>query len=570
MNMEKDMQNSKENRKKSMDTDTEKKTISNNSQSTDVREAYSLSITNSPGEWTLQEVVKFVKNDCGIEIAYITDSMDEEFKVYLSLDPKNDSHQKALAMLNAKNVEGKLSIHLKDNLKEGSEIDSESGNNENVEETKVKQDKDFAGPSKASQDVSPESNSYYIRESYLESLGIKPPISNWVIVTNFRCDKSELKEVLELAGRVSVCSLCSNTKLAKVRYSHALEAVQAVSMLNGQQYYGNKLQVTMCDLNEPKGLLPKGLVDVGPGLGKYGKSLPDVGEQYKLILKGKPSELDSCIFKMDLLEKTGRPIQTVQSICAKNIESKSNQNETDDVNNESPIEKANQKFEGRNFGPVGQKPASVSVSRPPVCQSINNVTHRSMAPFPNKMQPMTGPLRGPIQTPRGPVLRTMGGQITFPMVNPRMMATGLNSGNDPNVSGMMHPPRLRGMIPGPMAGSSPRGPMVGRNRFPAPRAIMGPRPGPGVAPRGPLTPNEPGRPIFQLGPNVGIFAGPDPTILQITNLPPSTTLVSLGKILGEFGIVVFLELTTPGCANVRFSSTVDVERCLLAYRQANG
>lgn len=46
-------------------------------------------------------------------------------------------------------------------------------------------------------------------------------------MTQFRCDKTELKEVLELCGKVLVCTVVVvNTKYANVMYSHPLEAVQ--------------------------------------------------------------------------------------------------------------------------------------------------------------------------------------------------------------------------------------------------------------------------------------------------------------------------------------------------------
>lgn len=60
-------------------------------------------------------------------------------------------------------------------------------------------------------------------------------LSNFKILTTetvsyplqFRCDKSELKEVLELAGKVLVCSVITiSSKYANIMYSHPLEAVQ--------------------------------------------------------------------------------------------------------------------------------------------------------------------------------------------------------------------------------------------------------------------------------------------------------------------------------------------------------
>lgn len=55
-----------------------------------------------------------------------------------------------------------------------------------------------------------------------------------LLVVQFRCDKSELKEVLELAGHVVLCNVMTiSKKYARVMYSHPLEAVQVSHFSSG-------------------------------------------------------------------------------------------------------------------------------------------------------------------------------------------------------------------------------------------------------------------------------------------------------------------------------------------------
>ncbi|KPJ20119.1 Heterogeneous nuclear ribonucleoprotein M [Papilio machaon] len=118
-------------------------------------------------------------------------------------------------------------------------------------------------------------------------------------LANRRCDKSELKEVLELAGHVVICRVvCAYNRYAKVMYSHPLEAVQAVAMLNGQTFYGQALKVTMYTCDENDLLLPKGLVKIGPGFGIGGKPLRDIVQHYERYLNGKVNCIDETIFNI--------------------------------------------------------------------------------------------------------------------------------------------------------------------------------------------------------------------------------------------------------------------------------
>ncbi|XP_034833314.1 uncharacterized protein [Maniola hyperantus] len=579
-----DSQNSNESVKRRRYTDAQNEVaLTNNSQSVDEKQIYTLLLTNAQGNWSSKEVINYVKDECGVHISSINDSREdnteEDFQIRLRFETKKHLHQ-VLKKLKEKETEGKLNVQLMDSVKDEADSDAESDTTVQLEpgESGNPQAEESSGLSKPNQSTTSDSNDYYIREDYLDSLGITPPITNWVTVTNFRCDKSELKEVLELAGKVLICSVCMNsTKYANVMYSHPLEAVQAVSMLNGQQYYGKNLKVKINNTIENKTLLPKGLVEVGPGLGKYGKPLPDVGDQYKKFLKGKTSNLDACLFQSNFLKKIGITIDEevakfVRSVTTPN--SQNSQNDMDSERNESPIEKDNTQKNESNLGLAGRPGSNIPVLRPqnkipprPVSMQGQNV---------NAMQQMQGPIRGPIPSPvmgpriSGPMPMGSGPRPGFPTVNPGPMypncppVPGLESGN---VNGMMGGPRYRGPMPGPMLG--PRGPMVGPNRFPGPGPMMAPRPGPVMGPHGPMA-NGPIMPNMSFWSNVRMFQGPDPVMVQITNLPPTTNFVNLGQKLTELGHVVFLELTTPGCANVRFATPADVERCLQNYRQVMG
>ncbi|KAI8433999.1 hypothetical protein MSG28_012150 [Choristoneura fumiferana] len=48
---------------------------------------------------------------------------------------------------------------------------------------------------------------YGVKPEYLNTLGVTDTLRNWVLVLNFRCGKEDLREVMELAGTVLVCSV---------------------------------------------------------------------------------------------------------------------------------------------------------------------------------------------------------------------------------------------------------------------------------------------------------------------------------------------------------------------------
>ncbi|CAH2087192.1 unnamed protein product [Euphydryas editha] len=592
----------------------------NNLQCKEEIATYTLFVTNSPGEWTSQQIINFIREECGINISTIKDSREgnteSDFQIKLKFPSKeqlNRVHEK----LKQRESEGKLKVHTNDdNCEGGNDVESDA-----MAQTDEREPTNADSPLIPDLDqieIASDENAFYIREDYLNSLGIKMPITKWVTVTNFRCGKSELKEVLELAGTVLVCSVISiSNKYANVMYSHPLEAVQAISMLNGQKFYGQTLKLTMNNSKDTNMLLPKGLADVGPGLGKYGKGLPDLVEQYKRFVKGQKSSIDVHLFQPELLRKIGiDPERDTSTPVVRSVASNSSSNHNDNVSEHgsdiSPSDSSSTRNNGSQFGVIGQRitnstnstmntqntpntpqfhnnrvsnftpsnqQAIIRSNGPvinvrgqnspmPVSSSIQGPRH--LAPAPNAMPvyPNCPPIPGvdSTNTIRGSYSISVIGTTPMPAITGPIMTRGpLPSPMPSPISSPINPMRR----PGPIPISHMSGPT---NRFPCP----GPRNvGPNIGPRAPvpvqnpiqvtnpIRPNGPGIPIRPyLHTNVQMFKGADAVTIQITNLPPSTNFVNLCQKLSEFGHVVFLEFTTPGCAVVRFLNPAEADKCL--------
>ena len=94
-----------------------------------------------------------------------------------------------------------------------------------------------------------------------------------------------MKIVSQLPYNKSFSPLSYNNNTALpcfTEYEHPVEAVQAISMLNGQLYYDRKMSVRMDRAQDSKkdtgggGKLPQGLKGLGMGLGINGSALTDV------------------------------------------------------------------------------------------------------------------------------------------------------------------------------------------------------------------------------------------------------------------------------------------------------
>jgi len=135
-------------------------------------------------------------------------------------------------------------------------------------------------------------NLYGLSPQFLESLGIDPSeeLHCRVFIKNldYGLDENKLRNVFQVAGRVVYVKLLrdhqdgKSSGLALVEYTHPVEAVQAISMLDGQMLFDRKLLVHLdrslrdeCYVYSPD-RLPEGLKSVGMGLGPNGMPLMDV------------------------------------------------------------------------------------------------------------------------------------------------------------------------------------------------------------------------------------------------------------------------------------------------------
>uniref|UniRef100_A0A1I7ZH48 RRM domain-containing protein n=1 Tax=Steinernema glaseri TaxID=37863 RepID=A0A1I7ZH48_9BILA len=128
---------------------------------------------------------------------------------------------------------------------------------------------------------------YGLSPAFLKQLHIEGPLNNRVFVANLGYNVScgKLFDVFKIAGKVTWLDLQMDKDgkskgLAVVQYSHPIEAVQAISMLNGQRLYDRAMTVKMDRFEkEPElreGELPVGLRAIGMGLGANGAPLADV------------------------------------------------------------------------------------------------------------------------------------------------------------------------------------------------------------------------------------------------------------------------------------------------------
>jgi hypothetical protein len=84
-------------------------------------------------------------------------------------------------------------------------------------------------------------------------------------------------------------------------------------MLDGQTFYGQKLKVFMINCPDDTIILPKGLTNVGLGLGTKGKPLRDVVKHYKKFMKHQKSDLDLTLFGQsdDVVEENDKTKETL-------------------------------------------------------------------------------------------------------------------------------------------------------------------------------------------------------------------------------------------------------------------
>uniref|UniRef100_A0A7E4UPS5 RNA-binding domain-containing protein n=2 Tax=Panagrellus redivivus TaxID=6233 RepID=A0A7E4UPS5_PANRE len=132
-----------------------------------------------------------------------------------------------------------------------------------------------------------DTETYGLSPTFLSQLSIKPPLVNRVFITNisYLCNVGKLYDVFSLAGKITWIDLQMDNEgktkgMAVVQYSHPIEAVQAISMLNNQRLMDRTISVKMDrfekEAERPTGELPHGLRAIGMGLGANGAPLANV------------------------------------------------------------------------------------------------------------------------------------------------------------------------------------------------------------------------------------------------------------------------------------------------------
>ncbi|KAM3720909.1 Myelin expression factor [Dirofilaria immitis] len=128
---------------------------------------------------------------------------------------------------------------------------------------------------------------YGLSPAFLRQLHITGPLTNRVFVSNlpYNVQSGRVTDYFSLAGKVTWVDLQLDKEgrskgMAVVQFTHPIEAVQAISMLNNQRVFDRQINVKM-DKFDPiddrkEGELPVGLRGVGMGLGANGAPLGDV------------------------------------------------------------------------------------------------------------------------------------------------------------------------------------------------------------------------------------------------------------------------------------------------------
>ncbi|KAJ8718327.1 hypothetical protein PYW08_002564 [Mythimna loreyi] len=561
-------------------------------QSSDTEEYY-LTVHNLPTEWTYVEIKNYLDQQCGHvdEMEVLKRKKSKNCTIRLTFQ----SIEKCLDVF--KKLENKIVLDKRIRVKisdtytafptgatipgsiPDSRIEQFSIINETIAATRWRPDLD-------SYDADPE-GLYGLRPEFLKVLGVKPPLNKTVHVTSFRCDKVELKEVMELAGNVLMCCVvASHPKYAKVMYSHPLEAVQAISMLNGQLYYGSPLKIVMDNSPPDSVVLPKGLANIGQGLGIKARPIRNIVQQYHRYANKQTSSISPIIFsEIDFTDEYVNKIKTDEN--PEEIEAKINEfvksrpccnilNPTvslkfqniDEL--ECPVEKqaSDSKSEATKSIPGGnnigssqdqfkqetnkQQSNSPQMATPAFGANIPNTVVRPGNPTgpgnqsgPGFMHPnmMMNPLRNPMPMPgpREPFFRPGNPQ------DPRNFRPRVPYNPPP-----MRPPFAQQRPPfGPPAGMRPQIPPANFNGSQVPPVnFNGPQ----------IPPMNFNRPRANMGNYVTV---------KFSNLPPSTTFSLLCDMLAQCGQVVSVQLTTPGCAMATFGHPSHAERCFQSFNGMN-
>ncbi|XP_035226754.1 myelin expression factor 2-like [Stegodyphus dumicola] len=130
----------------------------------------------------------------------------------------------------------------------------------------------------------PPFNTYGLNPEFLKSLGICGPLNNKVFISNldYKVTEKKLEEIFKIAGKLVKVELnVDNEGKSKghgtAEYEHPLEAVQAISMFNGQRLFARIINVRMDKFTDDgdaiPAKLPVGLHGIGKGLGINGQPM---------------------------------------------------------------------------------------------------------------------------------------------------------------------------------------------------------------------------------------------------------------------------------------------------------
>ncbi|XP_045538830.1 uncharacterized protein LOC106710247 [Papilio machaon] len=502
------------------------------------KEAFALLVANIPYQWTCEQITDYINENC-VDVYTLEqlDGGDFERGQKIQLTFTNfEQCNKARKQLKLKAIDGKkLDVVYK--------IPGESDSDDDMDMPLANR-RTTSGPlpvtSWESIDIwaTEPTGTYGLKPSYLKSLGIKLPIDKWIHVSNFRCDKSELKEVLELAGHVVICRVvCAYNRYAKVMYSHPLEAVQAVAMLNGQTFYGQALKVTMYTCDENDLLLPKGLVKIGPGFGIGGKPLRDIVQHYERYLNGKVNCINETIFNISNNDTDYNEQDDTTDVNMKE-EIDINENNENITNNDNSNNTNNELGSNENLIP---KKANISIT---ITQNLGPQDNVPMGPSSAPVHPNGVPNLTITQFSHQPSISQLENKSFRPGYNiPGPVYVGpQNMMASPNLP-QIGPRDPRVQFPGPYQGPIPQGPV-------------------------PTGANGWGGPPMNRPPDRNVCL-PQKTssVVELSNLPLSTTFPILSEKMARVGQVISLELTRVGCALVRFATPAHAERCYLHYNK---
>ncbi|XP_022126196.2 uncharacterized protein LOC111000901 [Pieris rapae] len=561
---------------------------------------FAVTVSNLPGEWTYNEIKQYVTDECGVNVMGMIDSRCQKSDYQLRLRFNNrDQYKFILSKLKSKG-EGNLKIQVEGETDSESEISDETVLIEKSEPPSCKSQLSEAGL---------ENYLYGLNPEFLKSFNIEPPLVKWISVSNFRCDKSELRDLFEMAGRVVICVIIhSINKCAKIMYSHPLEAVQAISLLNGQIFYGQSLNVSLDPMADSAIPLPKGLQKFGTGLGQTGKPLHDVVAEYERFVNGAPSFINASLFG-----KSGEIPDDFDRYSPSKPSGSSGQFGAigqkklpafQPTNSSNPLfsppqsqyvptqpssllmgirhEKssgmlvntlASGSFGGMQSPSVGQKLTIQSgppLNCPPIVQSRCLNTNMQNFPRPNYNQVTSVPGQYP-PGPNYPGCNFQGqpGPSVQPVTNFQVSPNGAKIGQESpghfDLRNPQIPPSFRPQ--GPFMQHGPIGPVP--RMFP-PVQNSGPKPNPIPVPP-PDKPMAASPSRLASGPGLSsghrssqpvmVLKAKDPFTLHITNLPSQVGFANLCCKLSKVAQVVSLEFTTPGSALVKFSNSIEAERC---------